>query len=203
MQVVVAISLDRALSTYARRGRFFSFAELTLDVPLPLLVHGNAKFELRVGTIDALIGGSSAPVSEEEALWTIYGGTVPEGNVRETDADGKGKGKAKAKKEEPKAKAKGKGKKKGKEAPEETKEPEPEKKKEPEPLKPAQAVWPSPAFSFFMAEETLDSLLNMSLTQSTLELPVSVARVSGADGSTVPELLEGTLDIAAMCQVGC
>ena len=173
-------------------------------MPLPLLVSGHAKFELHVGTIDALVADPSAPVSAEEAMWTIAGGTVPEGNVDETEGDGKGKGKAKSKpkKEEPKAKGKGKGKKKGKDAPVETKEPTPEKKK-PKVLKPAQAVWPSPAFSFFMAEETLDSLLNMSLTQSTLELPLSVVRVSsGHDGSTVPEVLDGTLDIAAMCEVG-
>lgn len=209
-EVDVAIALDTALGTYAGRGRFFSFAQCKLDVPLPLLVSGDAKFELRVGTIDALLGGASAS-DEEQQVWTISGGTVPEGNVPDADAEAKRKHK-KHKKEEPKPKAKkkkGGGKGKGKGKPVETKEPpspEPETKDEPEPLKlkPAEVVWPRPAFSVFLPEESLDELLDKSITQPSLTLPVQIIKVSShADGSTIPQSLEGTLDIAAMCEVDC
>ena len=203
-QINFSISLDTPLGRYARLGRFFSIAECKLDVPLPLLVSGSAKFELRVGTIDALLGGSSAS-EEEDQVWIIPGGTVPEGNVPKVESEGKSK--SKIKKEEPKGKGgKGKKKKGGKAKPVETKEPaaEPEPPKKPQPPKPAVVVWPSPAFSMFLAEETLDTLLNLSLTQPSLPLSVQILRVSSeADGSTVPQSLEGTLDIAAMCQVGC
>lgn len=200
-EVNFSIGLDTALGEYAGRGRFFSFAQCKLDVPLPLLVSGHAKFEMRVGTIDALLGCSSTSDDQE---WIIPGGTVPEGNVPEKD-DGEGKGKHhKAAKEEPKGKGKKKkGKGKGKAV--ETKEPPPEApKKEPQELKAAEVVWPSPAFSLFLAEEKLDSLLNLSLTQPTLALPVKILMVSSeVDGSTVPQALQGTVDIAAMCEVDC